>query len=886
MRKISPLFLFAVLCFFWADFAQAQTSPVPPAQYGAWRSCRIGGGGYAQNVVLCPSDQKRCYAYIDVGGLYRSDDGGQTWRMLHGSLPARDSAYQVRGLVVDPRNADRVLIAIGSQWSNTPEGIYRSNDGGTSWTKTLAAYYMGNGDDRWAGVLLARDPKKPSVIVTASENTGVFCSADNGLTWKKLGLDGLHPTDLKIDKTNPLRLWLCALPYHGWFGGKMTTLAGGFYRSNDGGQEWSKLADTSPSEVLQDPVNPNQLWGIIGNRVQISADSGASWKDASKGLPAKTDTGYTGEGSFQALAAGPNFVVTASTKGTFYQRKLGDNRWQKIERLGLDETYYGQPWFGTGGGHFGSALGSIIVDPRTPAHWFFTDWFSIYQTHDSGKHWRLTMDGVETTVLHCLSQDPSDPGVVHLGMADDGYFLSENGGARFYPQKDISNNVKCISVCPMLPARLYAVGPQKWDWWANQVFISIDRGHSWTRSPMTGLPDMATHHCHTIVADPKDPYTVFLCVSQNVGPSGGGVYKSTDGGKSWAAISAGLPTGKPFFSHDIWNIGRELAVGNDGAMIALSREQGQIVRYDTTQKLWVAVPLPLHGAPYCVVADLHTPSTFYLGVENDGVYQTTDSGLTWKRVYAGSVHHVAADAAHAGRLAAGTSDGIVVSTDRGATWTMMDKHLPYRVYNLVAFAGDRLLAGSAGSGAFWMPLSPAGNAPVAAHPAVMALVPDGVESTLLSLRNGSMTDGADTPTGWNAPWNGSGHLTLARDTQIYHSAPASLRLASVGGAAYGSTSQSFLSAPGPFTVSGWVKSTGTLDEVLVAAQAFGKDGKQIAFVTLTNAAHSKDWQLFSGSVQLPPETAHWNLVLTLKGDGQAWLDDVQFKLPVSVFLEK
>ena len=866
--------------------AHSQTSPVPPAQYGAWRSCRIGGGGYAQNVVLCPSNPKRCYAYIDVGGLYRSDDGGQTWRMLHGNLPARDTNYQVRGLVVDPRNADILLIATGSQWSNTPEGLYRSADGGTTWTKTLAAYYMGNGPDRWAGLLLARDPKAPDILVAASENTGVFRSADNGLTWKKLGLEGLHTTDLKFDKTNPDRLWLCALPYHDWFGGKITTLAGGFYRSEDGGTTWTKLAETSPSEVLQDPLAPKRLYGIIDNRVKISDDAGSTWQDGSDGLPAKTESGYTSEGSFQALAAGPDFVVTASTKGTFSIRKSGEQRWQKVERQGLEENYYGQPWFGAGGGHFGSALGSIILDPRDPTHWFFTDWYSIYQTRDAGKHWRLTMEGVETTVLHCLTQDPSDPGVVHLGMADDGYFLSKNGGVRFTSQKDISNNVKCISVCPTLPTRVYAVGPQKWDWWANQVFVSIDRGRTWTRSPMSGLPDMDAHHCDTIVADPKDPYTVYLCVSQNVSPTGGGVYQSADGGKSWTWLGAGLPEGKPFFSHDIWNIGRELAVGTDGSMIALSREQGAVYRTKAPQKAWTAAPLTLHGAPYCVVADLHTPHVFYLGVENDGVYKTTDSGLTWKKAWSGSVHHVAVDAAQAGRIAAGTSDGIVVSADGGTTWTMQDKHLPFRVYNLVAFAGDRLLAGSAGSGAFWMPLTLPGNAPVTAHAALAISVPRSGAAALPLLHNGSMTDGTAFPTGWSAPWNGSGHLALVRDTQTYHTAPASLRLQSVGDTAYGSVSQSFDPTSEALTVSGWVKSSGVLTESLVAAQAFDKDGKQIAFITLANAANVKEWQSFSGQVHLPPETAHWNLILTLKGDGQAWLDDVQFSRPPQVFLER
>lgn len=66
--------------------------------YGAWRSGAFGGGGFLQNIIFAPSDPRMLYTYVDVGGLYRSADGGRTWRMLHGSLPARDGAYSVRGL--------------------------------------------------------------------------------------------------------------------------------------------------------------------------------------------------------------------------------------------------------------------------------------------------------------------------------------------------------------------------------------------------------------------------------------------------------------------------------------------------------------------------------------------------------------------------------------------------------------------------------------------------------------------------------------------------------------------------------------------------------------------------------------------------------------------
>ncbi len=874
--------LFSFLGLLLTLTALAQTPPVPSAQYGAWRSCRIGGGGYTQNVVLCPSDPKRCYSYVDVGGVFRSDDGGQTWRMLHGSLPAQDSIYETRGLSVAPRNADVLVAAIGSQWSSGA-GVYRSSDGGTTWRRTLEAGFMGNGPDDWAGFLLTRPANDPNTIVVASEGTGVFRSADDGLTWTKLGMEGLHPTDIRYDTSDPERLWLCTFPFSGWLGGKQVTLTGGFYRSVDGGAAWAKLSDQSPSEIIQDPQTAGRLYGIIDHRISVSDDRGATWRDASDGLPAKGNgQGYTHESGFQSFAAGPDFIVTASTKGTFYVLRSGETRWRKVERLGLEENYYGQPWFGAGGDHFGSALGSITADPRDPAHWYFTDWFSIYQTRDSGKHWRLTMDGVETTVLHCLTQDPADPGVVHLGMADNGYFLSENGGVRFSQGQGISNNVKCISVCPALPARVYAVGPKQWDWFANQVFVSVDQGHAWTRSPMIGLPDMDKHHCNTIVADPKDPYIAYLCVSQNVELDGGGVYKSTDGGKTWAAMSQGLPLGQSFFTHDIWNVGRELAVTADRHLVALSRDHTQVFRYDAAARTWLAITLALKGQPYSVVADLHAPGTLYLGVEHDGIYKSVNGGAAWARVWSGSVHHITADEATPGRLAAGTDDGVILSTDGGRSWQPADPHLPNRVYNLVAFAGDRLLAGSTGSGAFWIPLIPSAAHAIAAHPAVIAAMPD-MNVPLPPLNNGSMTVGTAVPTGWENVWSGSGKVTVVRDTQDFQTGPASLRVEAVGGPAYGSVSQSFGPASDPFTVSGSVKSSGQLDEALVAVQATDAAGKQIAWITLTNAAGVKAWQPFSSAVSLPPGTAHWSLLMTLKGTGKAWLDEVKFSRAPSVF---
>jgi hypothetical protein len=83
-------------------------------------------------------------------------------------------------------------------------------------------------------------------------------------------------------------------------------------------------------------------------------------------------------------------------------------------------------------------------------------------------------------------------------------------------------------------------------------------------------------------------------------------------------------------------------------------------------------------------------------------------------VLAADAGHVAVDLATLDRVAAGTQDGVALSEDGGATWRVLDRRLPNRLWNTVAFAGDRLIVGSSGSGAFWLPLTAAAESPIAA----------------------------------------------------------------------------------------------------------------------------------------------------------------------------
>ncbi len=812
--------------------------------------------------------------------------------MMNAGLPL----LATRGLTVDPRNADKIVIAVGDQW-NKAQGLFASDNGGETWKKVLPdVYFYGNEDYRWAGTILARDPKNPDTIYAGSGGMGVYRSTDNGKTWTNIGAEGVFVTDLEFGANG--ELMLCAHPVSLWRDGKAgTQVAGGLFvlETQTKGATWRKLADNSPNEVVPLPQKPGQWAGLFPDKpngyVFVSRDGGASWQAWSEGLPKPTDNGNASDTRFDAIGTGRDFLVVGSGKGTFYRRNINDAAWQKVERQSVIENYEGEPWYGAMGPgkyqHFGSAMASVVVNPTNPNHWIFTDWYALYQSYDAGKNWNLSMDGVEVTVLHTLTQDPKDPGVVHLGMADNGYLRSENGGERFITPH-VMSNAKSIAVCPSEPSRIYVAGDAgNGQWRASQVWVSVDRGKSWNRSPMEGLPDMANHSCNSIAVSPTNPYEAYLALSGKVEKGKGGIYKSVDGGKSWAWLGDGLP-GEELFHHEIWGYFREIAIGPGGYCVAVSMDKSRVFLLIPGGSKWQEVKVPSKaGEPHTVVADPHVMGRFVIAYGDGGVWVSDDTGQTWQQSLKEGTNSVAADSAKSGRWVAGSRGGVRVSENGGKTWRVLNTRLPYPEPPVVAIAGERVIAGTAGSGAFWMALSPAGEKPVQAKPAKVAEVPG--YNALLPVVNGDMEQGTAAPSEWSIGYTGEGKLQLTRDTTDKHGGAASLRFSSVGGKAAGSTGQTRvlqegIALPVEVKFAGWCKASTGVSEALIAVQSFDKDGKQVGWTTLFDAKAAQNWTKWEGTANLPKNAVRANIVVTLNGNGSVWLDDMEAVRGANVFL--
>lgn len=912
--------------------------PAPPSEralYGDWRSCVLGGGGYGQGVAFT-REPGTLYLAVDVGGLYRSEDGGRRWRMLHGALP-QDGLHGVRSLSPDPRDADRLLLLRGDQWTD-PEakgpdgrggaGIYETRDGGRSFTKLRGLPVYASGPDRWTGTLLRRDPKEPGRIYAGTAGDGVYVSEDDAKTWRRVGPTGVYATDIVVDKDDPQTVWLLgrAQEVDTYAGRKL--FEGGIYRSDDRGRTWARLARSGPSEMVQvpgalRPGGPVRLLGIFDETdVRVSDDGGTTWRAYTDGIElSKTPERepVASEKRFSALAEGPGFTLLGTNRGTFYRRATNGASWERVEPKTAVQNVEGRPWAladgAVRGRRFGAAMSSVTIDPRDARHWWITDLYGVYETRDDGENWRLAVDGVEETVVTAIEGDPRTPAVVHIGIAGEGLLTSRDGGTRFESPSALST-AKSIAVSYQSPDRLLVAGDAgNGESASDTLWLSVDRGQSLARLPMTGLPPRGLHRINTVAFDPRDDRRVYAAVS---GPQGG-MYVSADGGLTWLRQSDGLPTedaalrpgeerGAALFGREIWGVGREFAVNGDGEVVVTSRPRGEVYRLDGERYVKVT---GVTGPPNEIAGAPDRRGVFLVASET-GIFRSEDGGRTFTQTLRANASHVAIDKTNPRRCAAGIAGGVMLSTDGGLTWRetgggLPGGGLPDRNGPVVGFASGRLLAGTAGSGAFWLPLDLVAYRvepvrPVAERKPVLpeatpgrgrglALLPQeasglrfGSVWSVTSVERGRLSvDGTNDPFGGSRSGAGSGAgsgVGVRDSATLGASGGGALRLRALTDGARGTASARLVSPPARFRVRGLARVQGPAPkETLVLVRGYDALRRPTASVTLFDARSASSPTPFEADVELPPGTVEADLALSYEGSGSALLSDVRFESP-------
>ena len=638
------------------------------------------------DVVYVGSGESTLRDSVGFGnGMYRSTDAGRSW--THIGLA---DTHHIGKIAVDPRNPDVVFVAaIGHLYAaNAERGVYRTRDGGRSWTKVL-------GSDDVGAVEVVIDPRDSRVVYAGLWNTrrtpwftyaptngpggGIWKSTDGGAHWTQLthGLpaEGIGRTGIAVAPSNPRRVYAvvdCLLPDPSapapatpaapGAPAAPVPMQGGFFRSDDAGATWSRLSSDPAlwgrgwyfEKVTVDPANADIVY-VPNVAVNRSMDGGHSWV-ALRGSPG-------GDDYHQAWVnpTDPGTMIVASDQGAI----ITHNATAADPRAVTWSSWLNQPT---------AQLYHISVDYRTPY------WVTGAQ-QDSGavavrsrgkfgeistRDWEPIAPGGESGYT---AGDPLNPGIVYGGMGTR-YDLATNMPlpgmtAPKGPEPLRADWTQPLVLSPADPHALYYA--------AQFLFRSTDGARSWTQvspdltRPDAGIPGTLDATAakavdrngrrgviYTVAPSPVSAPTIWI------GTDDGLIQRTTDGGATWRDVTPA-------------------AIGPWSRVTMISASHSDVnVAYASVDRHQLQ-----DFAPY--------------------IFRTRDAGASWQRITEGLpagvyVHVVKEDPTRPGLLVAGTERGAWMSYDAGDRWQPLQLNLPTTSVRDFQFHENDLIVGTHGRG--------------------------------------------------------------------------------------------------------------------------------------------------------------------------------------------
>jgi photosystem II stability/assembly factor-like uncharacterized protein len=696
----------------WAQTGQQIATPQPLA----WTSIGLGGGGAMYTPAISPVDPNMILLSCDMSGVYRSTDGGKNWELI----PYRQltSSTEVRP-VWHP--TDRNVAFYAGRFGGP---LKTSRDKGQTWSNVPGSP---------SGVsAIGIDPGHPQLML-AGGRRGIYRSTDAGKSWKEVGAVRGRLLGFHFDQTSPLPNRTC-----------YAATDQVFVRSDDGGASWHDVATgfgsapilsfaggsnkETKSCVLYCSVESREVADRITGGVYRSDDRGSTWTRATIDLPAEHAKGR------RYRRAQYEFVVTTDVNPSRVYTTLGqdskvfrsDDRgetWREVifydmksPRFNVGPNYLIDE---RGGG--GDNISGLGINPADPEHLVVTDWMDCYVTKDGGKTWnaahtrsaeetgrrgkgmRWINNGLVVTTVWHYYLDPFERNRHYIAYTDIGYARSTDSGKSWYWQtgRPLRNTTYELAFDPERPGAIWAAfadlhdipesnvisGRHYFPRASGGVGTSTDFGKTW-KDTSQGLPNKPII---SVIVDPKSPKegrTLYASAFED------GVYKSTDGAKSWTKMSNGL--GAPGTNVRACR----LILHHDGTLFclvtALRKDRRYVAEgpglYRSTDGgmswSWINRSRSLLW-PKDYDVDPRDSRVIYLGAADadnaeGGLYKTTDGGASWTRIarkdgdcFGATVHPRKPDWVYLCIAEGETNPGLWLSKDAGKTWKALEG-LPFR----------------------------------------------------------------------------------------------------------------------------------------------------------------------------------------------------------------
>ena len=647
---------------------------------GVWRSTDYGSTwqplfddqstGSIGAIAVAPSNPDIIYVGTGAGiirpdlstgnGMYKSTDGGKHWTHI-----GLEGTQMIAWLAIDPRDPNRVFVAaLGHPYGPNPErGIFRTTDGGTTWTKVLYK------DEYTSANNVLIDPSDPNTVYAAlwqqqqqfregadfgGHGNGLFKSTDGGTTWRHLtaGLPDQIEVNMALAPSEPNRLYAMVAgvaPAGAKDKGGPTTGVVGLYLSTDRGEHWSPVdapgfpTDSSPpadsrplgrigggdlAPITVDPKDPQVVYSA-SVVLWRTMDGGHTWS-AVRGAPGGDD--------YQGLWVNPNdtnILLVVSDQGAVVSGNRGAS-WS---------NWYTQPT---------AAMYHVTVDNAFPYRVC-----SGQQDSGSGCVDSRSMDGeitfhdwhpVNIQEYGMAAPDPRVPDMVY-GSGRTGISLYDRrtgqtthlGPDPVERGSDFGRNVRTM------PLLWSPVSPDVLFYASNVVWKSLDHGHSWTRiSPdltraTWTVPASAGKYADSVKVEPLGAITALAPSSRDLkvlwgGTDDGNIQVTMDGGLSWKNVTP-------------------------AAIKAWTRIYNIDAGHFDTRTAYVAA------------------NTLRLDDLNPHFWRTHDGGATWTEIDNGiaggaASNSIREDPRTPGLLYAATDDQVWVSFDDGDHWGSLRQNMP------------------------------------------------------------------------------------------------------------------------------------------------------------------------------------------------------------------